>query len=107
MWPRCRCYKKNGAALTRCCGNLAKTALKRCQWKHAGLRPADEANFTVVREISMAVDDGLMLQAHPGVFVAGENCWIGSAYWRYLTFGPCLATGAWAGHHAAAWAHRD
>ncbi|MCP3877708.1 MAG: aminoacetone oxidase family FAD-binding enzyme, partial [Sulfitobacter sp.] len=50
--------------------------------------------------------DGLMLHARPGVFVAGEMLDWEAPTGGYL-ISACLATGRWAGQHAAAWAQRD
>jgi predicted flavoprotein YhiN len=49
-----------------------------------------------------AVDAGLMLRALPGVFVAGEMLDWEAPTGGYLITG-CLASGLWAGRHAALW----
>lgn len=52
-----------------------------------------------------AIDETLMLRAAPGVFVAGEMLDWEAPTGGYLITG-CLATGKWAGRHAAQWATR-
>ena len=50
-----------------------------------------------------ALDAGLMLRERPGVFAAGEMLdWEAPTGGYLLT--ACLATGRWAGQHAARWA---
>ena len=85
--------------------DLAKL-LKALPVKHAGLRPLDEAISTAGGVKFDAVDDGLMLRARPGVFVAGEMLDWEAPTGGYL-ISACLATGRWAGQYAAAWAQRD
>ncbi|KAJ30195.1 TIGR03862 family flavoprotein [Sulfitobacter pontiacus] len=80
--------------------------LKALPVKHAGLRPLDEAISTAGGVKLDALDDGLMLHARPGVFVAGEMLDWEAPTGGYL-ISACLATGRWAGQHAAAWAQRD
>jgi hypothetical protein len=69
---------------------------------HDGPRQMDEAISTAGGVTRAAVDAGLMLRAIPGTFVAGEML-----NWEAPTGGylitACLATGQWAGKHAAAW----
>jgi predicted flavoprotein YhiN len=50
-----------------------------------------------------AVDAGLMIRAMPGVFAAGEMLDWEAPTGGYLITGA-LATGLWAGDHAARWA---
>lgn len=69
--------------------------------RHAGLRPMDEAISTAGGVTQEACDAGLMLQARPGTYVAGEMLDWEAPTGGYL-ISACLATGAWAGHHAAA-----
>ena len=69
---------------------------------HRGPRPMDEAISTAGGVSRAAVDDGLMLRALPGVFVAGEMLDWEAPTGGYLITG-CLATGLWAGLHAADW----
>ncbi|WP_201722473.1 NAD(P)/FAD-dependent oxidoreductase, partial [Sulfitobacter sp. HI0129] len=77
--------------------------LKRLPIAHDGLRPLDEAISTAGGVSFDAVDQGLMLRAVPGVFVAGEILdWEAPTGGYLLT--ACLATGRWAGAHAAEWA---
>ena len=80
--------------------------LKALPVKHAGLRPLDEAISTAGGVKLDALDDGFMLHARPGVFVAGEMLDWEAPTGGYL-ISACLATGRWAGQHAAAWAQRD
>ncbi|SIO21643.1 TIGR03862 family flavoprotein [Vannielia litorea] len=67
---------------------------------HAGPRPMDEAISVAGGVTRAAVDEGLMLRARPGVFVAGEMLDWEAPTGGYLLTG-CLATGRWAGAHAA------
>jgi len=83
-------------------GNELAVKLKALPLKLAGPRPLDEAISTSGGVTRAAVDDGLMLRARPGVFVAGEMLdWEAPTGGYLLT--ACLATGLWAGRHAAAW----
>ncbi|WP_417207368.1 TIGR03862 family flavoprotein [Antarctobacter sp.] len=69
---------------------------------HAGLRPMDEAISTAGGVPFAALDEGLMLRDRPGCFCAGEMLdWEAPTGGYLLT--ACLATGLWAGRHAAAW----
>ncbi len=83
---------------------LAKL-LKALPIKHAGLRPMDQAISTAGGVKFEAVDDALMLRNRPGVFVAGEMLDWEAPTGGYL-ISACLATGRWAGQHAAAWAQK-
>lgn len=65
-------------------------------------RPLDEAISTAGGVRRHGVDAGLMLTALPGVFVAGEMLDWEAPTGGYLITG-CLATGLWAGRHAARW----
>ena len=76
--------------------------IKRLPIRHAGPRPLDEAISTAGGVTRAAVDGGLMLRALPGVFVAGEMLDWEAPTGGYLITG-CLATGQWAGRHAAVW----
>jgi uncharacterized flavoprotein (TIGR03862 family) len=76
--------------------------IKALPVRHLGPRPMDEAISTAGGVTRDAVDDGLMLRALPGVFVAGEMLDWEAPTGGYLITG-CLATGRWAGRHAAAW----
>jgi uncharacterized flavoprotein (TIGR03862 family) len=70
-----------------------------------GLRPIDEAISTAGGVAMDQVDETLMLKALPGVFCAGEMLdWDAPTGGYLLT--ACLATGRWAGQHAAAYARR-
>ncbi|MHA6326242.1 TIGR03862 family flavoprotein [Roseivivax sp. CAU 1753] len=86
---------EDAAALAQC--------VKALRIPHAGLRPLDEAISTAGGLPRAALDDGLMLRAHPGVFAAGEMLDWEAPTGGYL-LSACLATGRWAGRHAAAWA---
>lgn len=84
-----------GKALARLVKNLPIT--------HTGPRPIDEA-ISVAGGIRFdAMDPGLMLNACPGVFAAGEMLDWEAPTGGYL-INACLATGRWAGQHAAQWA---
>ena len=63
----------------------------------------DEAISTAGGVARVALDDGLMLRAMPGVFCAGEMLDWEAPTGGYLIT-ACLATGKWAGQHAAKWA---
>ncbi|WP_108484421.1 TIGR03862 family flavoprotein [Oceaniglobus ichthyenteri] len=77
--------------------------VKNLPLRHGGLRPLDEAISTVGGVATGALDAGLMLRDWPGVFVAGEMVDWDAPTGGYLITG-CLASGLWAGHHAAAFA---
>ncbi|MCC5992327.1 MAG: TIGR03862 family flavoprotein [Rhodobacteraceae bacterium] len=65
-----------------------------------GPRPMDEAISTAGGIARTALDDALMLRDWPGVFAAGEMLdWEAPTGGYLLT--ACLATGHWAGSHAA------
>ena len=71
--------------------------------RHAGLRPMDEAISTAGGVKFDALDAGLMIRKIPGTFCAGEMLdWEAPTGGYLLT--ACLATGLWAGRHAAAYA---
>ncbi|MFU8776664.1 MAG: TIGR03862 family flavoprotein [Roseovarius sp.] len=68
-----------------------------------GPRPMDQAISTAGGLRFEALDAGLMLRDLPGVFAAGEMLdWEATTGGYLLT--ACLATGYWAGRHAAAYA---
>ncbi|KNX40214.1 ribulose-1,5-biphosphate synthetase [Roseovarius tolerans] len=68
-----------------------------------GPRPIDEAISTAGGLRFNALTDGLMLHTRPGTFAAGEMLdWEAPTGGYLLT--ACLATGVWAGRHAAAYA---
>jgi uncharacterized flavoprotein (TIGR03862 family) len=83
-------------------GQALARLVKALPVRHAGLRPMDEAISTAGGVRWEAVDDGLMLRALPGVFVAGEMLDWEAPTGGYLLTG-CLATGRWAGRAAAGW----
>jgi uncharacterized flavoprotein (TIGR03862 family) len=68
--------------------------------RHAGPRPLDEAISTAGGIRAEALTEGLMLRALPGVFAAGEMLDWEAPTGGYLIT-ACLATGRWAGRHAA------
>jgi hypothetical protein len=76
--------------------------IKALPVRHEGPRPMDEAISTAGGVTRAAVDDGLMLRALPGAFVAGEMLDWEAPTGGYLVTG-CLATGLHAGRHAAGW----
>ncbi|MGX0878201.1 putative flavoprotein (TIGR03862 family) [Roseovarius sp. MBR-154] len=68
-----------------------------------GPRPMDEAISTAGGLRLDALTDSLMLRTRPGTFAAGEMLdWEAPTGGYLLT--ACLATGLWAGRHAAAYA---
>ena len=69
-------------------------------------RDIDEAISTGGGVMPSAFNSELMLTAKPGVFCAGEMLdWEAPTGGYLLT--ACLATGRWAGHHAADWSSRQ
>ncbi|MHA6345036.1 TIGR03862 family flavoprotein [Roseivivax sp. CAU 1761] len=67
---------------------------------HGGLRPLDEAISTAGGLRRAALGPDLQLRARPGTFAAGEMLdWEAPTGGYLLT--ACLATGLWAGRHAA------
>jgi uncharacterized flavoprotein (TIGR03862 family) len=83
-------------------GAALAALVKRLPVRHQGMRPMDEAISTAGGVRWDAVDEGLMLKAAPGVFVAGEMLdWEAPTGGYLLT--ACLATGRWAGRAAAGW----
>jgi hypothetical protein len=83
-------------------GEMLVQLIKKLPVKHAGLRPIDEAISTAGGVPFAAMDEGLMLKAMPGVFCAGEMLDWEAPTGGYLIT-ACLATGHWAGQHAAAY----
>jgi uncharacterized flavoprotein (TIGR03862 family) len=81
-------------------GNLARI-VKALPIAHAGLRPMDEAISTSGGVPWAALDKTLMLRDRPGTFVAGEMIDWDAPTGGYL-LNACMATGLWAGRHAAA-----
>jgi len=77
--------------------------LKALPVGHAGLRAMDEAISTSGGIPFAALDKGLMLRDLPGVFAAGEMLDWEAPTGGYL-ISASLATGRWAGQHAADWA---
>ena len=84
-------------------GSVAEK-LKALPVKLKGPRPLDEAISTAGGLRFDALDKGLMLTSQPGVFAAGEMLDWEAPTGGYLIT-ACLATGKWAGQHAAAWAN--
>lgn len=74
--------------------------IKALPVKHDGPRPIDEAISTAGGVPQCSVTKGLMLEAIPGMFVAGEMLDWEAPTGGYLING-CFATGRWAGLHAA------
>ncbi|MDX1781646.1 MAG: TIGR03862 family flavoprotein [Thalassovita sp.] len=79
--------------------------LKQLPVPLTGPRPMDEAISTAGGVRFDLLDDGLMLTARPGVFVAGEMLDWDAPTGGYLLTG-CLATGRWAGQAAADYLRR-
>lgn len=76
--------------------------IKSLPIRHQGPRPLDQAISTAGGLRFDALDDTLMLRTRPGTFAAGEMLeWEAPTGGYLLT--ACLATGRWAGRHAAAW----
>jgi len=69
---------------------------------HKGPRPMDQAISTAGGIRLDALDAGLMIRNRPGVFAAGEMLDWEAPTGGYLINGA-LATGRWAGRHAAQW----
>ncbi|MCU4652439.1 TIGR03862 family flavoprotein [Roseibacterium sp. SDUM158016] len=83
-------------------GPALAALLKALPVRHEGPRPMDEAISTAGGITREALDPSLMLNALPGVFAAGEMLDWEAPTGGYLITG-CLATGLWAGRHAAMW----
>ena len=81
--------------------NLAPL-LKKLPIAHQGPMDMDGAISTAGGVAFESLDEGLMLKKRPGVFIAGEML-----NWEAPTGGylitACMATGKWAGQHAARW----
>ncbi len=78
--------------------------IKALPLRLAGLRPIDEAISTAGGITRSALTDALELRALPGTFACGEMLdWDAPTGGYLLT--ACLATGLWAGRHAAKHAH--
>ena len=75
--------------------------IKALPISHDGLRPMDEAISTAGGVTQAAVDEALMIKALPNTYAVGEMLDWEAPTGGYLIT-ACLATGAWAGHHAAA-----
>lgn len=78
--------------------------LKALPVPHGGLRAMDEAISTAGGITRQALTDGLELRAMPGVFACGEMLDWDAPTGGYLIT-ACMATGRWAGQHAAAFAN--
>ncbi|WP_372835980.1 TIGR03862 family flavoprotein, partial [Puniceibacterium confluentis] len=94
------------ALLQECARPLPRDAaalaavIKALPVPYDGVRPLNEAISTAGGVPFAALDDGLMLRDWPGVFCAGEMLdWEAPTGGYLLT--ACLATGRWAGKHAA------
>ncbi|MDU8927756.1 TIGR03862 family flavoprotein [Alisedimentitalea sp. MJ-SS2] len=79
--------------------------LKAMPVRHQGPRPIDEAISTAGGLRFNALDEGLMLRDRPGWFACGEMLDWEAPTGGYLLTG-CLATGRWAGRHAARWVQK-
>ena len=79
---------------------LLAGAMKSLPVTVEGLRPMDEAISTSGGVTRSQVDEALMLNTRPGVFVAGEMLDWEAPTGGYLLTG-CFATGRWAGDQAA------
>ncbi len=80
--------------------------LKALPIGHQGLRPLNEAISTAGGVRFSDLDQGLMLKARPGIFVAGEMLdWEAPTGGYLLT--ACLATGRHAGQAAVRWLQSD
>lgn len=75
--------------------------IKALPIKNVGLRPIDEAISTAGGIARPGMDNTLMLNALPNTYAVGEMLDWEAPTGGYLIT-ACLATGAWAGHHAAA-----
>jgi uncharacterized flavoprotein (TIGR03862 family) len=75
--------------------------IKALPIQHAGLRPMDEAISTAGGVAMSGLDETLMLNALPNTYAVGEMLDWEAPTGGYLIT-ACFATGAWAGHHAAA-----
>ncbi|MFD1340903.1 TIGR03862 family flavoprotein [Litorisediminicola beolgyonensis] len=79
---------------------LLAARLKSVPVPHEGPRPMDEGISTAGGIPFAELDEGLQLRSRPGVFAAGEMLdWEAPTGGYLLT--ACLATGLWAGRHAA------
>lgn len=76
--------------------------IKALPVRHEGPQPMDMAISTAGGVRLDALDAGLMIRDMPGVFAAGEMLDWEAPTGGYLITGA-LATGLWAGRHAAAW----
>ncbi len=96
------------ALLQECARPLPRTPeglaekIKTLEVTGAKTGPLDGAISTAGGVTQSAVNDGLMLNARPGTFVAGEMLDWDAPTGGYLIT-ACLATGAWAGKAAAEW----
>ena len=77
--------------------------IKALPLHHAGPLPMDQAISTAGGIRLDAVDAGLMIRTMPGIFAAGEMLDWEAPTGGYLIT-AALATGLWAGKHAALWA---
>ncbi|MGJ8585728.1 MAG: TIGR03862 family flavoprotein [Marinosulfonomonas sp.] len=84
-------------------GEALARLIKAIPIRGATIGDMDHAISTAGGVAWSAVDETLMLRDAPGVFVAGEMLNWEAPTGGYLITG-CLATGKWAGRHAAQWA---
>lgn len=78
------------------------SVIKALPVRLTGPQPMDQAISTAGGIRLEALDSGLMIRALPGVFAAGEMLDWEAPTGGYLITGA-LATGLWAGRHAARW----
>ena len=99
--PRLALLNEFGRPLPQ--GATLAALLKALPLRHSGLRPLEEAISTAGGVAFSGLNDGLMLHARPGVFIAGEMLdWEAPTGGYLLT--ACLATGRHAGRAAARFA---
>lgn len=83
-------------------GEALANAIKNLPVPYVGLQPVEQAISTAGGVAWNGLDQSLMLKALPGVFTAGEMLdWDAPTGGYLLT--ASLATGKWAGEHAAKW----
>ena len=86
--------------------DLLAALIKALPLRHAGPLPMDQAISTAGGIRLDALDAGLMIHGMPGVFAAGEMLDWEAPTGGYLITAS-LATGLWAGQHAALWASQQ
>ncbi|MGR3660775.1 MAG: TIGR03862 family flavoprotein [Paracoccaceae bacterium] len=81
-------------------GDALAAVIKALAIKYTGTAPIDEAISTAGGVAWSALNASLMLEKAPGTFIAGEMLDWEAPTGGYL-INACLATGKWAGQHAA------